>query len=75
MPEIFQPPIEKKISKAPSVRIIVIYSDHRLLWWDSDKGFDLAITSPEPILHQIMIIIIHGSVLNAYKPSSSSNKC
>jgi len=58
MPAIFQPWIAKKINQAPSVRVIVICSDHRLLWRDSYKGVDRALTPDESILHKIIIIII-----------------
>jgi len=58
MPAIFQPQIAKKINKAPSVRVIVICSDHRLLWRDSYKGVGGSSTSPDSILHKIIIIII-----------------
>jgi len=57
MPRVFQPQIAKK-NNATSVRIIVVCSDPRLLWEDSDKVVDLALTSPEPLLHQIGIIIM-----------------
>jgi len=30
----------KKSTNAPSVRVLVICSDHRRLWWDVDKGTD-----------------------------------
>jgi len=48
----------KKINKTFSVRVIVICSDHRLLWQDSGKGVDYALTLLESILHKIIIIII-----------------
>jgi len=51
MPAIFQPRIAKKIKQASSVRVIVICSDHRLLWRDSYKGVDHALTPDESILH------------------------
>jgi len=54
---IFSTPNCKKINEAPSVRIIVIWSDHRLLWRDSDKDVDCALTLPESIMHKIIIII------------------
>jgi len=55
---IFHPEIAKTISrKALSVRVILICSGHRLLRRDSDKGFDYASTSPESLLHQIIIAI------------------
>jgi len=41
MPAIIQP----QINKAPYVRVIVICSDHRLLWQDSYKGVNPALTS------------------------------
>jgi len=34
----------KKINKAPSVRIVVIFSNHQLLWRDSYEGVDGALT-------------------------------
>jgi len=38
MPTIFQPRIAKKINKVLSVRVIVICSDHKLLWQGSHEG-------------------------------------
>jgi len=58
MPPFFQPRIAKKINMAPSVRVIVICSDPRLLWRDFYKGVDRALTPDESILHNIIIIII-----------------
>jgi len=55
MEAIFQCQIAKKIHKAPSVRVIVICSGHRLLWRNSDKVFDHSLTSTEFITHQINI--------------------
>jgi len=49
--------IPKKINKAPSVRVIVICSDHRPLWRDSDKGTDHASILSESALHYIIIIV------------------
>jgi len=43
---------------ALSVRVIVIFSAHKLLWWDSYKGVGHASSSPESILHKIIVIII-----------------
>jgi len=57
MPAIFHPRIAKNI-KVPSVRVRKICSDHRLLRWDSDKDVDCVLTSPESILHKIIIIIL-----------------
>jgi len=57
----FSTRIAKKINKALSVRVKVICSDHKLLWWDSQKGVGLTSTSPESILHKIIIIIISFS--------------
>jgi len=59
MKAIFQPRIAKKSTRAPSVRVIVLCRDHRLLWRDSykGKGVDCALTPDEPILHKITIII------------------
>jgi len=47
----------KKSTKALSVRVIVICSDHKLLWRDSYKGVGHASKLPESILHKIIIII------------------
>jgi len=58
MPAIFNP-VAKKINKALSVRVIVTWSDHKLLWLDSYKGIGYASTLPESILHKIVIIINH----------------
>jgi len=63
MPAIFQPRTAKKINKAPSVRVIVICSDHRLLWRDSYKGVDRTLTSDESILHKIIIIRFLNEIL------------
>jgi len=52
MPAILHPQI------ALSVRVIVICSDHKLLWRDSYKGVGYASTLPESILHKIIIILI-----------------
>jgi len=38
--EFFNPGLQKRNNMAPSVRIIVICSTHRLLWRDSYKGVD-----------------------------------
>jgi len=62
MPTIFQPRIAKKINKALSVRVIVICSGHKLLWRDSYKGVGCTSTSPESVLHKIIIIIIITSM-------------
>jgi len=51
----------KKINQAPSVRVIVICSDHRLLWRDSYKGVECALTPDESILHKVIIIAHHFS--------------
>jgi len=48
----------EKIVLAPSVRVIVIGSDHRLLWRGSYKGDDCALAPAESILHKIIIIIL-----------------
>jgi len=58
VPAIFQPKIAKKINQAPSGREIVICCDHRLLWRDSYKGVDHALTPDESILQKIIIIIM-----------------
>jgi len=55
--QFFNPGLQKKINKAFSVRVIVICSDHKLLWRDSYKGIGHASTLPEPILHKIIIIL------------------
>jgi len=47
MPAIFQLRIAKKINKALSVRVKVVCSDHKLLWWDSYKGVGRASTLPD----------------------------
>jgi len=39
--------------------IIVICSDHRLLWRDSYKGVDWVLTSDESSLHKIIILWSH----------------
>jgi len=50
----------KKINKGPSVRVIVVCSDHRLLWWDSYNDVDCAVTSDESQLLKIIIkLILH----------------
>jgi len=58
MPAIFQPRIAKKINYAPSVRVILICCDHKLLWRDSCKCVDHALTLDESTLHKVIIIII-----------------
>jgi len=45
----------KKISMALSVRVIVISGGHKLLWPESETGVGRASTSPESILHKIVI--------------------
>jgi len=55
--QFFNPGLQKKINKALSVRVIAICSGHKLLWRDSYKGAGCASTSPESILHKIIIII------------------
>jgi len=57
--QFFNPGLQKKINKALSVRVIVICSDHRVLWRDSCKGVDRALKPDESILHKIIIIIIN----------------
>jgi len=57
MPVIFQPQIAKN-NRALSVRVIVIWSDHKLLWWDSYKGIGCASTSPESILHKKQLMMV-----------------
>jgi len=52
------PKIAKKINRAPTVRVIVISSDHKLLWQDSNKGVGSASTSPESTLHKMIIFVI-----------------
>jgi len=39
VPATFQPRIAKKINKVTSVRAIVIWSGHRLLWWDWSRSW------------------------------------
>jgi len=56
MPAIFQPRIAK--NKSLSVRVIVICSDHKLLWCDSHKGVGHTSPSPESILHKIIILFV-----------------
>jgi len=56
MPAIFQPQIEKILTKTPLVRVIVICSDYRLLRPVSNEGVDRALTSPESKLRKIIII-------------------
>jgi len=47
----------KKINKALSVGVILICSDHKLLWQDSFKVVDGASMLPEStILHRIIIL-------------------
>jgi len=58
MPAIFQPQIAKNQQGTLSVRVIVICSDHILLWRDSYRGFGRASTLPESKLHKVIIIII-----------------
>jgi len=55
MPAIFQ---SKKINKDPSVRVIVICSDHKPLWRDSYKGVNRQLTSGESILHTAEFSIV-----------------
>jgi len=58
-----------KKNKALSVRVIVICSDHKLLRWDSYRGVGRASTSPESILHKIIIIFMVWSEESRWKPS------
>jgi len=44
-----------RINKVPSIRVIVICSDHRLLWRNSYQDVDLSLTLDESILHRIII--------------------
>jgi len=53
----FSTPDCKKINKSPSGRLIVVFSDYRLLWGDSDKDVDCGLTLPESVLHQIIIMV------------------
>jgi len=53
---IFQPRIANKINKAPSVRVLVICNDHRLLCRDSYKCVDHTLTPDGSRLHKIIII-------------------
>jgi len=58
MPAIFLTLIAKQINKAISVRVVVFIGDNKLLWRDSYKGVGCTSTSPESILHKIIIIRI-----------------
>jgi len=55
--QFFNPGLQKKLNKALSVRVIIICSDHRLLWQDSYKDVDPALTLEESILHKMIIMI------------------
>jgi len=55
--QFFNPRLQK-IYWAPSVMVIVVCRDHRLLWQDSYTGIDHASRYPKSILHQIIIIIL-----------------
>jgi len=57
MQAIFQPRNEKKIKTVPSVRLIAISYGDKLLWRDSDKGVDHALTWDESIMLQIIILL------------------
>jgi len=48
----FSTPDCKKINKTPSVKVIVICSDHRHPWRDSSKGLERALTLAESITAQ-----------------------
>jgi len=72
MPAIFQPPIAKKINQASSVRVIVISTDHRLLWPDSYKGVGSASKLPESTLHKIIIMSRHTSLEGAWHEGAES---
>jgi len=67
MPTIFNPRWQKELTMVSSVRVIIVCSDHRLLWRDSFKGVDHALTSDESVPHKI-IIIIYCFVLNVFEP-------
>jgi len=54
----------KKITKALSVRVIVIRSDHELLWRDSYKGVGGASILPKSKLHRIIVIASPASIVN-----------
>jgi len=71
MRTILQPRIAKKINYAPSVRVIVICSDHRLLWRDSYKDVDPALTSDESIMYEIFIIQPFSRILHYIKTLSA----
>jgi len=58
--QFFKPLVAKNQNKAPSGRVIVICNDHRLLWRDSYKGVDRALTRDDSILHKIITVIILG---------------
>jgi len=64
----FLTPDCKKINKAPSVRVIVICSEHRLLWRDSYQGVGHTSTSPDSILNKIIVISFctwYGYIMNS----------
>jgi len=57
MPAIFQPQIAKKNQLgALSQGNSNLYWPYRLLWWDSYKGVECALTFDKSILHKIIII-------------------
>jgi len=63
-PSNFSTPDCKKINWAPSVRVIVICSDHKLLWLDSYKGVYHALTIPdESKLHARLLLLLLDMVL------------
>jgi len=47
----------KKINQAPSVRVIVICSEHKFLWLDSYKDVDPALTSDESICTRLLLLL------------------
>jgi len=67
MPAIFEPRIAKEINKPPLIRVTVICSEHSLLLQDSYKGVGSTSTSPESILHKMIIFLLflsNGVLLN-----------
>jgi len=59
--QFFNPGLQK-INKALLVSVIVICSDHKPIWRDFYKGVGQASTSPESILHKIIIIIVELAI-------------
>jgi len=62
--QFFNPGLHKKYQQGTlSVRVIVICGDHKLLW----RTLGHASTSPESILHKIIIIIVVWNDLPNFK--------